>query len=323
MTDNERLVASIDQIKTFHFSQFTRWHLAAVKSVQKILLGLDDFYSDIAPDLEYDGEESDIVHCQIRNGWLYDAVAHAEQAIEDLFSVMMSFKELATFTKDVLYYRAGDVVKYIRNFDADDVKYLADQIGFCYYPIDENDSEYVMWGNSDTFEQYKKSIQLTQRYVKEMQNFHQKYYDDYCQYKHGLSVALAPMQNPLKKGDTDGLNKTMENPLEGGLFTFHNGTVEEYQRRTGELPAVMLQLKPGMQPHISALHNEGNLLFSTMHHVDVGEVVAVTEHACILLTIIWENLIRRCNAKENDTKLEVAYPLDTIKRFMVIGYEIE
>ena len=78
-----------------------------MKSVQKILLGLDDFYSDIAPDLEYDGEESDIVHCQIRNGWLYDTVAHAEQTIEDLFSVMMSFKELATFTKDVLYYRAG------------------------------------------------------------------------------------------------------------------------------------------------------------------------------------------------------------------------
>ena len=219
MTDNERLVASIDQIKAFHYSQFTRWNLAAVKSVQKILLGLDDFYSNIVPDLEYDGEESDIVHCQIRNGWLYDAVGHAEQAIEDLFSVMMSFKELATFTKDVLYYRAGDVVKYIRNFDTDDVKYLAEQMGFCYCPIDENDPEYVKWGNADTFEQYKKSIQLTQGYIKEMQSFHQKYYDDYCQYKHGLSVALAPMQNPLKKGDKEGLNKTMENPLEGGSLT--------------------------------------------------------------------------------------------------------
>ena len=56
-----------------------------MRSIQKILLGLDDFYSDIVPDHEYDGEESDIVHCQIRNGWLYDTVAHAEQAIEGLF----------------------------------------------------------------------------------------------------------------------------------------------------------------------------------------------------------------------------------------------
>lgn len=148
MTEQERLVASVDQIKTFHFSQFIRWHLTAVKSIRKILLNLDDFYGDLLPELEYDNEEADIVHSQIRNGWFYDAVAHAEQAIEDLFSVMMSFKELATFTKDVLFYRAGDAVRYIREFNAEDLKYLSEEMGFSYCPIDENDPEYVKWADN-------------------------------------------------------------------------------------------------------------------------------------------------------------------------------
>jgi hypothetical protein len=64
------------------------------------------------------------------------------------------------------------------------------------------------------------------------------------------------------KSDSERRNAIMANPLEGALFTFHNGTVGDYQKRTGELPAMLLQLKTGMQPHLTELHNDRNLLFS-------------------------------------------------------------
>ena len=41
----------------------------------------------------------DIVHGQIRNGWFYEAISQAEQAIEDLFSTMMNLENLSYFEK--------------------------------------------------------------------------------------------------------------------------------------------------------------------------------------------------------------------------------
>lgn len=127
MTNEERLTASIDQIKTFYNSQFIGWHLAAVKSIRKILLNLDDFYNDLLEELEFENEKHDIVHCQIRNGWFYEAVTHAEQVIEDLFATLMNLKDLSIFTKDELFYKASEAKKYIWNFNTDDLEYLTDQ----------------------------------------------------------------------------------------------------------------------------------------------------------------------------------------------------
>lgn len=309
MTNEERLTASIDQIKTFYNSQFIGWHLAAVKSIRKILLNLDDFYNDLLEELEFENEKHDIVHCQIRNGWFYEAVTHAELVIEDLFATLMNLKDLSTFTKDELFYKASEAKKYIWNFNADDLEYLTDQFDYKYFPLDEP------WEVEEAFKGYRDGVLLTQEYVKELQAFHKKYYDDYCQYKHGLSVGLAPMENPLMKSDSERRNAIMANPLEGALFTFHNGTVGDYQKRTGELPAMLLQLKTGMQPHLTELHNDRNLLFSTMHHVDIEEVVRTTEHACILMNVVWTNIIKRCDGSN-----EIAYPLPTIKKYCVIGY---
>lgn len=78
MTNEERLQASIEQIYTYGGSQYTAWRVAAVKSIQKILLNLDEFYEDLLPELEVEGDNKDIVHCQIRNGWFYEAVFQAE-----------------------------------------------------------------------------------------------------------------------------------------------------------------------------------------------------------------------------------------------------
>lgn len=314
MNNEERFKASTDQILTYSGSQYRQWRVAVVKSIRKILLNLDVFYNDILSDIETGDETQDIVHCQIRNGWFYEAVAHAVQAIEDLFSTLMCIDDLSFFTKDVLRYPASKAKRYIWNFDADNLKYLADQFLYPYFSLDE------VWESKECFEAYKNGVLFTQKCVKELQAFHQKYYDDYNQYKHGLSVGLTPVQNPLMKGDEERRKQIMLEPLMGALYTFHNGTIEDYQKRTGALPAIMIQLKHEMQPHISELHKEKNLLFSTIHVVNMDEVVKVTEHACILLDVVWLNIVGKCGGKETDVYQRVALPIDSLKRYCEIGF---
>lgn len=53
-----------------------------------------NFYKELEAEIVFDvprdelkEEEPDIVNNQIKNGWLFEAVSQAEQAIEDLFSL--------------------------------------------------------------------------------------------------------------------------------------------------------------------------------------------------------------------------------------------
>lgn len=74
-----------------------------------------------------------------------------------------------------------------------------------WFPLDE------LWEKEDIFERYKEGSLRTQAYVKELQDFHKKYYPDYCQYKHGLSAVLPPMKYPLMKNDVDTLERFSNN----------------------------------------------------------------------------------------------------------------
>lgn len=310
MTDEERLKASIDQIYTYGGSQYPEWRIAAVKSIRKILENLSAFYEDI--ELEAPDEKRDLIHCQIRNGWFYEAVSQAEQAIEDLFSTMMNLSELAYFAKKVIRYSASEVKRYIWDFKGDNLEYLCKQFGYPYFDLNEP------WEKENVFEGYKDGVLRTQKYVKELQVFHKKYYSDYCQYKHGLSVGLTPMQNPLMKDDEEMRKHILEHPLQGCLQTFHQGTVGQYEKQNETLPAMGMLLKPGMQKHVRELHDEGNLLFFTIHVVDMEEVEMVTEHACLLLNTLWKNIIWRC--KEDDNFRRVAFPTETLHHILEIGF---
>jgi len=147
-------------------------------------LNLDDFYEDILQDLEYENENQDLVHCQIRNGCFYEAVSQAEQAIEDLFSTMMNLGNMAYFAKNVIRYSASKVKTYIWNYKTDDLEYTCEQLDLPFFSLD------VDWENEEFFEKYKECLLRTQSFIKDLQSFHKQYYQDYCQYKHGLSVGL-------------------------------------------------------------------------------------------------------------------------------------
>lgn len=52
---------------TFLSNQYLMWRIVSVKSIRKIILTADEFYTDILP--EEITQDEDVVNNEIRNGW--------------------------------------------------------------------------------------------------------------------------------------------------------------------------------------------------------------------------------------------------------------
>lgn len=316
--DKERYLAGKAQMKVFHSNQYLYWRVIAVKSMRKIILDADNFYKefetknifDVSRD-ELRDEKFDIVNNQIKNGWLFEAVSQAEQAIEDLFSLLKNSSDISYFAKNVVNYNATEVKKYIWNFKTENIKFIMDEFNLPYFTFDEP------WENEEVFEYYKTAVLLIQQYLHELIVFHKKYYLDYCQYKHGMSVALCPFGKQHTK------NEKKTDPHEGALMTFDSYTVEKRQKASGELPQMGMYLTPDIMPYVSRLHSEGNLLHYSMHVVNIDEVVQVTEKAFSLFNVVWVNLIKRCEMTNEDKIHEWAFPLEEDKNYLIIGFPVE
>ena len=125
LTDEARYKAGKSQMGTFLSNQYLMWRIVSAKSIRKIILTADEFYTDILP--EEITQDEDVVNNKIRNGWLYEAMAQSEQAIEDLFSLLKNSTDIAYFAKNVVNYRATEVKNYIQNFKYDDIEYFMEQ----------------------------------------------------------------------------------------------------------------------------------------------------------------------------------------------------
>lgn len=312
--DKERYFAGKAQMKVFYMNQYLYWRVVAVKSMRKMILQAEKFYEEAEIDLSFSvpvNGEIDIVNNQIRNGWLFEAVSQAEQAIEDVFSLLKNSGDIAYFAKNVVNYKANQVKDYIWRFDTNNLEYIMQEFKLPYFSLDEP------WENQEVFEQYKQAVLLMQKYLSELIIFHKKYYLDYCQYKHGMSVALCPFGKQHIK------NENQRNLLEGALMTFDSYTVGKRQQASGSLPQMGMYLTQEIQPYISRLHEEGNLLHYSMHAVNIDDVVRITEKAYTLLSIIWINLLKRCEITDEDTIREWAFPLEDYREYMNIGFPYE
>lgn len=310
--DKERYLAGKAQMKVFHMNQYLYWRVVAVKSMRKMILQAEKFYEEAEIDLSFGAPaEADIVNNQIRNGWLFEAVSQAEQAIEDVFSLLKNSGDIAYFAKNVINYKANQVKDYIWRFDTNSLEYVMQEFKLPYFPLDEP------WEEQEVFEHYKQSVLLIQGYLRDLIEFHKKYYLDYCQYKHGMAVALCPFGKQYLKDENE------RNLLEGALMTFDSYTVGKRQQASGSLPQMAMNLTPEIQPYVSRLHEEGNLLHFSMHVVNIDNVVQITEKAYTLLSIIWINLLKRCEITDEDTIREWAFPLEDYREYMNIGFPFE
>ena len=97
-------------------------------------------------------------------------------------------------------------------------------------------------------------------------------------------------------------------------------TLDQYQKINRTLPAMGILLKHTMQKHIHELYDEGNLLFFTTHVVRMEEVVSVVEHAGLLLDTVWQNILWRCEEKDEDKCHKVAFPAIDSGKIYEIGF---
>lgn len=322
LTKTIRMETETMQMENFGVGQFPLWRLATVISIRKILLHLDEFYADIKSDIHIDESENidgyDIVNQQIRNGWMYEIVSQTEQAIEDFFSLLMNSYDLSKFTKNVVHYSATKVKQYIREFNSNDLEYLLGQFHMPYFPLDE------VWENVEIYEGYKNSVCIVQRYVKELQAYHERYYQDYCQYKHGLAVELTPFGKQAYRNDSRWKNYLEKHKLKGELRTFMTG--KNLKKGKSGLPLVsagMTVIPENAEMHIEQLANENRLIYTQIQFVDVDEAVRITEHAASLLYIVWENISKRSKWSNTDKYREVIFPTDNFSKRSLILFPYE
>lgn len=308
MTDEERLKAGKYQLKIYHANQYTLWRVAMVKSLKQILDNADEFYKDMKVELKQTDDDTGdkTVHCEIKNGLMFEALAQSMQAIEDLFSLMLNARDISFFIKNVVVYKATRVNAYIREFDVDNLEYVLNQMQLYYCPLDEP------WEALEVFEAYKKSALLTQEYLTKLVSHHKRHSLHYNQYKHGQAVALRPLAKPPESID--------ENMEEAGLYAFDSYSFERRSKQSAGRPF-------GMFPHIhpdlgsvKELYNEENLLRSDLTVVRINDLLEITEIACKLTNVFWHNLIKIADTEDDNEFVERLYPTQTYGQVNGIGF---
>lgn len=294
LTDEARVKAGKSQMFQYLNNQYIGWHVMAVESIRKIVLEADRFYADIlAKEKLQDVCSEENVHKELRTGWFYEAVSHAEQAIEDLFSLLKKAQNVDYFARDVVIYNATEIKRYIWDFKTDDLAYILKQFHLPYFDI-ENDTA---WENKECFQVYRTAVLLIQDHVKKLVRFHRHYYQDYCQYKHGMAVSL-------RKASAS------KNPLEGALWTYDSNSIEKKMAQTGEPPALIMELFPETQPYVRSLHDEKNLLHASIHSVNLDEILDITKKAVVLLNTLRINLMSISERVDDAEFDEYAFPYE-------------
>ncbi|NLM15526.1 MAG: hypothetical protein GX218_06665 [Clostridiaceae bacterium] len=306
MTDEERNIAGRRQLTFYLANQYPMWRVVLVKSIKKILENLDGFYSPIFDELKrYDEEkQSDTVNGEIRNGLFFEALSQSVQAVEDLFSMMKYSGDIPFFAKNVVTYNASKVTRYIRGFDTANTEFLLQQFQVPYLSLNEP------WEDTDVFDKYVEAVQLICEYMDALIEHHRTYYFHYCQYKHGMAVALRPFGGSARHGD---------DILEGVVMTFDN--VKFTKRIHTTLPAMMIpDFHTDISKHITALHEEDNLLRAEMKVVNLNLFVGIVEKAYTLLSVLHHNLKMRCEPLKEDNVAEIAFPTRDYKKLMIMGF---
>lgn len=308
LTEKEKFEAGKAQMYQYLDSQYLAWHIVAVESIKKLILNLDDFYSDIT------GENqplSIVEHEQIKNevriGWIFEALSHAEQAIEDLFSFLMLSKNIDTFVKNVVNYNATDVKRYIWNFKTNDPSKFLGEFFLPYFDLDNS----LTWADhQDCYIEYRIAVLRMQTYLTDLVSFHKEHYQDYCQYKHGLAVGLR--YGRYRNGET--LTK-------GVLQTFDNRPIKIKNNTTPA--ALIFNLTPETQGCLRDLYNDSNMLHYSLHSLDIDEIIKVTGEAYELISVLRHNLIKRSRLSERDEFHEWAFPSGQREKMMLMGFPIE
>lgn len=308
MKKEDRYIVGKQQLQYYISCQYPKWRYAYVKSIEKILNNLDDFYVDNIRELkqDYDLSGEITINKEIKNGLYFAALSETMQYIEDLFSLMLLSRDIEYFAKNVITYNATKIIQYIEKFNVDDVQYILQEYQIPYFDLDNKWEDFP-----DVFEDYKVAVLLIQDMFKLIKSFFMKYKLYYNQYKHGLSIGLNPFCT-----NANGNDKLDE----ATLMVFDN---KQFQKRyrNKPIPALIIpNLTPEIAQNAIQLNEEENLLRTILSTISFAEIINVSKNTNILIQLLHNNLWNISENKNIKGLHKYQFPTKLLNETLTISF---
>lgn len=272
------------QTNRFFYSYGVDWRMQQILSLEKQLQNKFEFFRDIVEESKK-GEENinvdAVIAQEISNGLFLDAISVANQAIEDVFSMLMAGQRPLKFIGGAISYSAGKVDNFIKQKHKE-----KDIATLFYFPLFDESYE--------TDEQqgyFTEGLQRLCNYIGEMKKFYTTYRFFYMQYKHGLSVALRAYIDYNEEQIAD----RKAEPFRAYPIAFDNYSLTKLDANDvrAKQKILMPYLTPEIMPHIQQLIREDNLLrFVTPDEpLEFKDIKTIVETARICQRIFANNLL--------------------------------
>ena len=288
-TDKRKLINDEQMITFFSGYDFT-WRLTKILSIKFLMANremlkenLNAYYKD-----SYNCDDQ-YIYNPVTNGLMFSAVSELLMQFEDFFALLKFIRSDVFFIRNITRYHASNV-----NEVAERLIELADNEILAAFMIpDENyvkkiSSRQTKKVRERSLKLYKDGTKTLIENVKQTTEQFQKYRFFYNQYKHGLTVALRPYSGSLTE---EGIQERKEG-MESFIISYDNDTFEQMEkmgRLKDGLPMMLPNLTPLIQPHLTELMQEKNLLRYHAKTVNLNDIIEVSKNVCMLNMILINN----------------------------------
>lgn len=281
--------ANDSQLHTFLSGYDDQWRLTKLVSIkmmledrEKLKRKLRSFYGPT-----FKEQEDNYVYNETTNGLIFSAISELLMYFEDYFVLVNFIREDEEFIKRVVKYWAGSIGKVpnrISQLSNDDLikAYMIPDRDYVLEVMSEQSQEV----RESTLGTYDKGINNVLEYTKIIVESFNKYRFFYNQYKHGLTVALRPFGGKLNKSELQRRKRS----LDGLPVCYDNETIEKSIKSGKSKAFVIPNLTPDIQPGITQLHEEENLL--RYHYgdlVDINELIKIGKKVHLLIRTLIKN----------------------------------
>jgi len=301
LTIEQRKLASIDLTATYLSNYYAGWRYAKVLTLEKLINERYVFFKEIALQTKPVGDDSGeaTIAQEIQHGLYFDAISQCVQYVEDLFALIKASKQPDFFVRNVITYKAGEVINYLKSFKADEKN-----IGSIFhFPAD------LPFSDTESAERYNLGKSNLINYTNDLIKFYKDYEFFYNQYKHGLAVAMRPFGNIYNQDQIENDKTGKKHPY---LSVYDNMNLQAgFKRGTASIKngILMLGFTDNVRPYISQLSEENNFI-RLVHPPDypnlsIELLVDIAKKTFCCVNIFIDNYHLKIKPEEGNRKFEL------------------
>lgn len=257
MTQKELETANEHQLLTFASGYDLNWRLTKLHLLTDLLRRRSEIPTLIQSPLEGIVKlDEQYLYGPMTNGILFDAVSELIMYSEDLFAFLRAAHSKTHFVQKLITYKAGQVTNladHLLRLNQDEVAKLFFLPRRSWLAANAGSSS----PSPDEVKQFTEAYdEAISRFVSDLQSVVSTFKvlgEFYLQYKHGLTVALRVLGNPL---DDEEINRRKQSD-DGFLCVYENDNLAGTVKRKR---AVIPNLAPEIQPYLNELLADRNLL---------------------------------------------------------------